>query len=400
MNNQSIKIAEQKLIEARGKKEEAFSGFLPQLEAGFSYTKLNETPKMEIPAGVLGTDAVLAELGTDELYNAKLTLTQPLFTWGKISRTYKQARLSYLLAEEEYRKTKNNLIFDVTKSFFGVLLTQQFVNINQEAHFVMSNHLEVTRALYNEGKVSDYDVSRVKVQVINAKTNFIKAKNKLNLALELLWNLLNVTIDDNVIIKSQLEYEKEQKNMDNCLKEALLRRPEIKQMNIHQDMTESLLKITKARNKPTIALVGNYDWQHDKWSTSTSDWDKTWDATLALTIPIFDGLSTRGRVKQSRARLVQVSLQKEQLIEAVKLEVKKAFFDFEESKERIEAQTENVELARSNLKTAQARYKLGLMSDLEVRDAQFALTQAETNYFQALYDYNVARAALHRAMGE
>jgi len=89
-----------------------------------------------------------------------------------------------------------------------------------------------------------------------------------------------------------------------------------------------------------------------------------------------------------------------QVEQRIKLEVRKAIFDMEEARERIEAQKENVKLARANLRIAEERYRLGLMSEIELRDAQLSLTQAETDYFQALYDYNVASAFLDRAIGK
>ncbi len=398
INNQSIKIAEQRLIEAEGKKQEAFAGFLPKLNAGLTYTKLNEAKTMDIPAGIFSPMPISMELTNDRIYNAKLSLTQPLFTWGKIYQANEQAKLNYLLAQEEYQKIKNDLICNVSNAFYSVLLSQQFVNISQEAYQVMSEHLKVSRSLYEEGRISNYDVARVKVQVTNTKTDLIKIKNSQKLALEFLYNLLNTNFQEDVNIETELEYKPDEKDLNQCLTEALIKRPEIKQMQIRQQILESVVKITKAEDKPTLFFIGNYDWENDGWSTNINDWDKRWTAMVSLNIPVFDGFSTNAKIKQSQSQLEQFSFVQQQLTEAIKLEVKKAFFDLQGAKDRIEAQTENVDLARDNLKIAHQRFQQGLMSDIEVRDAQLALAQAETNYFQSLYDYSVAQAALKRAV--
>ena len=106
-----------------------------------------------------------------------------------------------------------------------------------------------------------------------------------------------------------------------------------------------------------------------------------------------------GKVKQSKAQLSQVKIGREQLVDGIKMEIRQACFNIKQSEELILAQKENVESARDNLQTAQKRYEGGLVSDVEVRDARLALSQSETNYLKALYDYNVAIASIDKAMG-
>ncbi|MQY66492.1 MAG: hypothetical protein GH147_08445, partial [Clostridia bacterium] len=178
-NNQDLKIAQKRIIESKGRKQEAFGNFLPRLSASGSYTRLNESPRMTVPIG--GGEETF-ELGPDYLYSTQLTLRQPLFAWGKIYHGDKQARLDYRLVNEEYKQVKNSLIFEVKRAFYNLLLARQFVIIAEEAVDVTDSHYKTTRALYKEGRVSDYDVSRAKVQLVNNQTKLIKAKNNLKLA--------------------------------------------------------------------------------------------------------------------------------------------------------------------------------------------------------------------------
>jgi len=136
------------------------------------------------------------ELGPDYLYSTQLTLRQPLFAWWKIYHGDKQARLNYRLVNEEYKQVRNNLIFEVKRAFYNLLLARQFVVIAKEAVDVTDSHYKTTRALYKEGRVSDYDVSRAKVQLVNNQTKLIKAKNNLKLAREELSFLLNVRLEE------------------------------------------------------------------------------------------------------------------------------------------------------------------------------------------------------------
>jgi len=393
-NNQTIKIAEEKMLSAQWKINEAFAGYLPQVSVSGTYLRKKEP---DIPTQYLqGLGRSFSLAFAEEIYTGRLSLQQPVFTWGKIYQANRQAVLAYQVAKEEYLKTKNEIVGQVKETFYRLLLAKQMVIISQEAVEVTKEHLKVTETFYQEGKVSQYDVSRVKVQLANAQTNLIKAKNALKLARETLFYLLN-TKPDEVDVQGEMKYLPREIDLDTALKEALSNRPEIKQMKLQEEIGSSLVKLTKAGNKPNIVLTGNYDWQNDQ--LSTKDWYDTWQALLVLNVPLFDGFSTRAKVKQSEVNLEQIKLSKDLVIESVKLEVKQSVLNFQQAKESIEAQKENVETAKDNLRIAQERYKLGLMSNIEVRDAELTLTQAETNYYQALADYLIALVKLEKATG-
>lgn len=395
-NNQTIKIAEEKLNSAHWKKEESFAGYLPQLSVSGTYLRKKET---DLPTQFLqGLGRSYSLFFADKIYTGRLSLEQPIYTGGKIYQGNRQAVLAYQVAKEDYLKAKNELIARVKESFYGLLLAKQMVAISQKAVAITEEHLRVTEALYNEGKVSQYDVSRAKVQLANAKTNLIKAKNGLKLAEETLLFLLNTKISGEAGIQGELKYLPVEIIPERALEDAMNNRPEIKQMKLEEEIGESLIKLTKARNKPNIVLAGNYDWQNDL--LSTKGWHDTWQVLLVLNLPLFDGFSTRAKGKQSEVNLKQIKLNKDLVIEGIKLEVKQAVLNFQQAKESIDAQKENVNTAKDNLRIAQERYKLGLMSNIELRDAELTLTQAETNYYQAIADYLIALVKLDKAMGK
>ena len=394
-NNQDLKIAQKRIIESKGKKQEAFGNFLPTLSASGSYTRLKESPKMSVSFG--GYEQTF-ELGPEDLYSTQLTLRQPLFAWWKIYHGDKQARLDYMLVNEEYKQVRNNLIFEVKRAFYNVLLARQFVIIAKEGIDVTDSHYRTTRALYKEGRVSDYDLSRAKVQLVNNQTELIKAKNNLKLAREELSFLLNAKLEEDWEIKGDFPLEKREVSLEDALGKAFAERSEIRQLTIQEEVGKVSIKLARAENRPNLDFLANYQYTNPFYNRE--EWGESWNVILSLNFPLFSGLSNMGRVKQAKAGLEQVKILRNQVEQRIKLEVRKAIFDMEEARERIEAQKENVKLARANLRIAEERHRQGLMSEIELRDAQLSLTQAETDYFQALYDYNVASAFLDRAIGK
>ena len=394
-NNQDLKIAQKRILESKGRKQEAFGNFLPMLSASGSYARLEESPRMSVLFG--GMEQTF-ELGPDYEYSTQLTLRQPLFAWWKIYHRDEQARLNYRRVDEEYKEVKNSLIFEVKRAFYNLLLARQFVTIAEEAVDVTDSHYKTTRALYKEGRVSDYDVTRAKVQLVNNQTRLIKARNNLKLAREELSFLLNTKLEEDGKVEGDFPREKREVSLQDALAKALRERSEIRQLMIQEEMGKVSIKLARAENRPNLDFLANYQYTNPFYSRE--EWGGTWNVILSLNFPLFSGLSDLGRVNQAKAGLEQVKILRSQIEERIKLEVRKAVFDMEEARERIEAQQENVELARKNLRIAEERYRQGLMSEIELRDAQLSLTQAETDYFQALYDYNVADAFLDRATGK
>ncbi|MFH1239111.1 MAG: TolC family protein, partial [bacterium] len=184
--------------------------------------------------------------------------------------------------------------------------------------------------------------------------------------------------------------------------QALTKRLELAQLDVQNKLNDSLIEVYRAGWRPSLVASGNYDYQNqtNRLSAKSGDWDTKWAANLTLNMPLFDGFTTRARVNQGLAQREQLKLNKEQLIDNIKLEIRQAYYNFEQAAENIKGQQENIDTAKDNLRIAQERYRLGLMSDIEVRDAELTLAQAETNYYQALFDYITAREKWEKVIGD
>ena len=331
------------------------------------------------------------------MYDNKITLTQPVFMWWKIYCANRQATLNYECTKEEYRKIKQKIIYKTQETFYKYALAKQMVLISKEAFDVTESHLKVIEKFYDEGKSSSYDVSLSRVSLANIKTALIRSENGFDLAKHSLINILNVS-ETNIELVGELQYHPKEFDIDNLINDALINRPEIKQTSLQEDISKLLVKLASTGNKPNIVVSGYTEWQNTK--LESKNWYNSWTAMALLTMPIFDGFSTYQKTQQAKANVEQVKLFIDSLKEDIKFEVRTAYLNYKQANDSIEANKENVDAAKGNLTTAQERFQLGLMTNIEVKDAQLSLTQAETNYIQALYDYNVAIASLEYAIGK
>jgi outer membrane protein len=417
-DNLSVKAAEEKVKTAEQKVGESRAAFMPVLSASGSYTYMGEIPtiEMEFDSAMLGLASEMmgggaeAEagggpteipMGYEDTYKAGLSIQQPVFTWGKVYNNYKQAKLSLEASRQELEAVKQQVILNVTTSFYGILLTEKLVKVTEMAVDQVRAHVKTAQQLVDAGMATNFDFLRAKVQLANTEAQLIRAKNGLKLARDGFKNTVGMDLDAQINVAGELAYKSLELDLDRLIESAMANRPEIKQLQFQEQAGKKFVSMAKAGNKPNIALIGDYSYQSnvDKPGDifDSDEWDNIWSVTLALQIPIFDGLGTRARVNQAKSGLRQIQIGMEQLKDGVNLEVRAAFFGFQESKELLKAQEETVQQAEESLRIANLRYKNGMITNVELMDAELAFTQAQTNYFNALHDYVIAIAKLEKA---
>jgi len=403
--NRSLLQVERDIRAARAKVKEARSGFLPQLRGQGTYTLFEGVPEVEFPIGqfnpLLPPGATKkVEMDFTKDYSASLSLTQPLFTWGRIWQGYKLAELNLRVAQERYRQTRGETIYQVKRAFYRVLLAEKFVQVAREAEELAKEHLRVTRTRYEAGEASEFAVLRAEVSMANLRPGVIKAQDGLKLALMELKNILGIDLAEKVQVKGELKRVIYKLSLEDCLRKALRKRSELVQLAYQKRMGERMIKLAKANNKPSLAFVGSYKAEINNPSFDWAKWDKSYTGGLALAVPIFDGFRTRAKVQEAAVALNKLKLAEEQLREGIRLQVRQAYLALQEARELAASSQKSLSQAQRSVEIAQEQYKQGMVTSLDVQSAELALTQAKTNYYQALHDLIMAIARLQRAMGD
>jgi outer membrane protein TolC len=421
-HNEGILAARDAVKEAEAGVVIARSGFLPQISAQGSYTRLAELPAIEMEApkygmmevpvfgpmgdtigftvvpGIIGTDIMKFQMGEEENYITRASLQQPLCTWGKISNGYQIAKLNVEASQEDYRKHENELVFNVTKSFYGILVIRELVKLTEDAYKQTANHVDAVEERYKAGVASNFDLLRAKVQLKNMEPQVIRVKNGLELAKTGFKTLLGLPQDTMIKLKGELEYKPIKVDLVQSIEEALVNRPETKALELRKEMAGTALAIAKKANWPNIALIANYDYKKPLYFKN--EWGTDWNITVALQMPIFTGLGNRGKISQASCRLSQAEHGLKLLKEGIEMEVRASYLQLEEARKLVESQKENIAQAEEALSIVEERYKQGLATNLEVMDTQLAVTKAKANYLQALSDYVIAKAKLEKAIGK
>jgi len=390
--------SEERVEAAKAIVREAAANFFPTLNAQGLHTLDEKVFSLEFPDPITGkSQRVTVDFTRD--YQFSLSLSLPLFTGGRLVSGFKQAKYNLLSSEEGVRQSEHTTIFNAKTAFYGCLLAKEFVKVAEEAVDVAEKHLNNVKSLHEVGMASKFDLLRSEVQVANLKPQLIKARNNLEITKLGLKTLLGIDLSQLLEIKGELVYEALEPDLEECLAKALRNRPEVSQLNYQKQMAEETVKLARAADLPSVALSGTYNFWADKLNFKKDTWQSFYAVNLVLNIPIFNGFSASARVAQSKALIRELELTRKGLEETVGFEVRQAILNLKEAKESLLSQEKNVEQAQESLRIAELNFSEGLATTLDVSSAQAALSQAKTNYTQALYDYVVSLAQLDRAMG-
>lgn len=384
---------------AKSKIREAAAGFLPSLNAQGLTTLDEKLFELEFPSFIPGEPPQKVSVDFTRDYQFSMSFSLPLFTSGRLVSGYKRARYNLQSTEEALRQSKHVTVFNTKRAFYGYLLSEEFVKVAEEAVEVTEKHFKNVKSLYKVGIASKFDLLRSEVQVANLRPQLIRARNNLKIAELSLKTLLGLDLSKSVKIKGDLAYEAFEPDLEACLTRALLNRPEISQLKHQKQMAGEALKLARAVNLPTLALAGTYNFWADKLNFRKDIWQSYYAVNLVLTVPLFNGFTTSARVAQSRAMIKEIEFSQKGLRDMVKFEVRQAILRIKEAKESLLSQEKNVEQAQESLRIAELNFSEGLATTLDVSSVQAALSQAKTNYSQALYDYVISLAELDRAMG-
>jgi outer membrane protein len=414
-NNTSIQVFREKVNAAQGQLEAVRGNLVPQLSASGSMVRLNSLIDMKVgetyflsvldsthrPTGdvvpIASTSIVSDKIGIT--YSGKLSASWPVYTGGKVWQGYQISRLNLKAAGESFDSTRATVIFSAKQVYYDLLLAQSALTVTREAVSSIEKHVARVRALYQNGMVSRYDLLRAEVQLSNMQPQLIRMQNAVELSRQALNMVLNRDLDTPVKLADSMSYSSVEVDSSLLLKKALESRPEYRSILLRQKMTDKARLISYANYQPTVALIADYSYSKGSGFSSSDEWTKSWDVGVAASWPLFDGGTGLGRIKEARATSRQLVLIREQVEDWIKLEVTASYLTLKATEKAINSQEKAEEQAQEALKIANARYESGQATNLDVLDAQLALTQARTNKIQAVHDYLVALAALEKAVG-
>ncbi len=395
--NPSIIVADKEIVIKKESRKEAYSGLFPEanISAGFNRTLKKQTMVMDF-----GGQSQTIQVGSDNSYNGGINISLPLFA----PALYKSINLSKTdvdLAVEKSRASKLDLVNQVSKAYYQLMLSQDSYNVILQSYEQAKENYRVISAKYEQGSVSEYDKIRAEVQMRSLNPNVIAARNAISLSAMQLQVLMGMDTSTPIKVKGSLkDYEMELFKRMAPPEVDLSNNSDLKQMDLNEKSLKNTVSLQKSNLLPTLSLAFNYTYTslNNDFKFSEYRWFPYSMIGFQLNIPIFTG-SNFTKIKKARLQLDQLKDTRLNTERQLKMQATSYLNSMEASTEQVVSNRENIVQAEKGRSIARKRYEVGKGTIIELNDAEVALIQARLSYHQSIYDYMVSKVDLEKVLG-
>lgn len=384
---------------------------LPQIDGGIDYVHNFNVQKIILENGVIpaftspevpyGTVEAF-QLQLDNLLTGSITLNQVIFD-ASLFAGLKSEESVLELSSQQIEKTRIDVAEQVSKAYYGVLVAQKQYDFLGKNLARMDTLYRTTQARVKSGIARQIDLDRIEVQFNNLKEEQKKAEKVIDLSYALLRYHMNVPQSRNLVLSDSLDENLLLETLADAANYDYTRRIEYSILSTRKEIETSNMDMIRAGNYPTLhafATTG-YNPAATRFSNlfeSSRYYNYTF-AGLKLNIPIFHGFARKHNLVNSHIQLQKIENSLSQLERRIDLQVEQARINLSNNLESLKNQKRNLQLAEENVRVIRVENHKGIASNLEVTNAEADLKEAQTHYYNTLYQALISKIELEKATG-
>lgn len=392
--NPTIKVADMEIQRVDYSKKETIGGLLPNISFGGQYSRTIEKQTMAMMGQTF-------KVGSDNSYSLGFSASLPIVSvqlWQSLKLSNNQIEQNI----EKARESRLSLVNQVQNAYYGLLFAQDALNVLLENREIANMNAEVYRKKFKNGSASEFDVLRAEVQVKNIEPSILDMENTISQAKLQLKLLMGMDMSHNIKVEGNLsEYQEEMYKTVLDTNFDLTNNSTLRSLDLQTDYLKKVVSVQKGAWYPTLALSANYNW------TSITNgpifrninWNPYSTIGVSLSIPIFQGGTRYTKQKQAEISYREMSWQRDNLENSLKLQAQAQFDNIQKSVSQIETNKAGVEQAVKANQIMEKSFRIGAASYLDLRDSENALMSAKLAYFQSIYNYLVAQSNLTYVLG-
>ena len=416
--NKDFKKASYQKKEAESNKKVAKTAYLPSLNADLNYMQLVGIDDINLPGGFLPTaesaEAAQAgefsgqsnvwspgmqmELGNLSILYGGFSVTQPIYTGGKIKYSNKQAEAGVELSELNYQLSYSQLIENTDKAFWNVATIESNIELAEKYIAMLIELEDQMNEMYKLGLTPASEKLKVSVQKNEAELQLLRAKNGLKISKMYLNQLLGEDLNTDFQIEFNDSIDVEMIEVDNGLESALANRSELKMMQKQVTLSEYDKKLAMADYLPTAGVSLQYT---GSWINNIQE-DVTFRPMLAaqITIPLFNWGQGRHKQRAADFKIQQMQTDYENTNELISLEVLQVKVQIEEAYEAIQIAKKSIKEAEESLDETKASFDVGLNTTTDLLNAQADWQRANANLISAVAQFKILETSWEKVTGK
>jgi outer membrane protein TolC len=390
-HNPDALIARQRIAAAEAGLEQASASFWPLLQVQSGYLRM-DSPMLTF-GSILNQRSYSSSLNFNDVpnvddLNAQGLVTLPLYAGGKNSADRQAAKANSEAARQDSAAVRNALGFEVSRAFYTVLKSRQFILAADAAVTAFATNLVVAQTRFAGGTLLKSDVLDIEVRLAQAGENRARACNAKIMAERTLRNLLGIEAGDFRVAETAPAVGAPE-SVD------FSQRPELAAVGARERAAQAEVRGANSGYQPRVSAFGSLE--HDNGWVTGGD-GNSYTAGVMVQWNLWDGFSTRAKTRKARANLESVRAERQKVRLALDLEVEQARLAVNEANERLTVSHQAVEQAEESAQLTRNRFEQGLALSTQLIDAETALLEARFRRAEAESDQRIAIAALRKAL--
>ena len=384
---------------------EAQSFLMPHVTFSEQATRGND------PVYVFGSKLRQQRFTTDDFALNKLNTPPPYGnfatrfggTWNLFDsfaswRGVNRAKEMNIAANHQLERTDQEILFRVVQSYYGVLLAAKQLQVSEQSEKTAKSVMDRSQVRFDAGLVVEADLLSAKVRLAGREQDLIRARSNLELARAQLDIAMGVSADAMYQLSDALtERNSSAIPLPDLEQKALTTRPDLRRIEAQQSAQKLSVAIAKSSFGPRLnAFAG---WEMDNPTFVAGGGGNNWLGGIELQIDLFQGGAKRAALSRERANAEKIAALKQAAADAVRLEVRQAYYDQDASRRQIEVARTAITQARESLRINQDRYDGGLLTITDLLGAEEAARRTQADYWQAVYQFHISNANLELACG-
>lgn len=392
-NDPAVRQAERQVDAAAANIEINRTRYYPDFSISGAYMRLGPVASISLAGGES------FDLYPADNYDAHLQFYQLLYDFGERRTSVRLAEAGKKSAQDNIDVVKSDLAFRTMAAFNTILILQRSIDVINDQINALNRHLEITRNKAETGSATKFDVLTTQVRIAVATDGLIDARNGLRDQEITLRQLTGLPDDQPLALRGDFTYQPNLNvDVDSLLALARAQRPELIRARDAEAQAELHIEMASLGDKPTLGAMATAGFKNG-YIPNLNQAKANFTAGVSLQIPVFNGRRSHYRTVGARADLDAVRARTAGIEQEVAGEVQQAVAALKASLDKIRNSEIQVRQAEQAISLANTQYEAGVVTNLDLLDAQTAYAQAKLIHLRALYQYTMSRNRLDQAVG-
>ncbi len=329
-------------------------------------------------------------------FTTALTLDWSLYDGGRSWAGLSQAHLQILHDRLGVQKAEQDVITQTALAYIGRLFAQENLHTVTHTLETAQSHQKIVSDRLRGGFAVKSDLLRAEVRIAELIQEKLSAESQVSIASNRLNAAMGYDLDTPLNLAAPFQaYVAVTQSQDEWIKKALEYRPELKQLKLQREIAQKQVRINRSGHLPQLMLNGAYEVDSESFSDSADSY--TVGATVQLNLYAGSGISAK--IRAARSALEKVTALQKGLRRDVEIQTREAYLGVRNAWKRITVAQQAAIQSAEGLNMVMKRYRSGLLTIVDLLDAQVADQQTRGLHLKALHDYKVARIKLAAAAG-